>query len=59
MHMTTKTMHISILESLVHSVKERVKEGQYGNFSEYVRPLIREDLKRQAEVHRPIFDFIG
>ena len=43
------TMNISLSESLKEYVQERVAEGDYSNASDYVRALVREDKKRQAE----------
>jgi antitoxin ParD1/3/4 len=49
MDMTTKTMHISLPESLIESAKAQVDEGKFSNVSDYVRSLIREDLRRREE----------
>jgi antitoxin ParD1/3/4 len=47
--MPTATMNISLPEELKDYVRERVAEESYSNPSDYVRALIREDQKRQAE----------
>jgi antitoxin ParD1/3/4 len=47
--MSTTTLHISLPDSLKRYVKERVTEEHYSNPSDYIRALIREDQKRQAE----------
>jgi antitoxin ParD1/3/4 len=49
MQMTTKTMHVSLPESLIESAKTQVSEGKFSNLSDYVRSLIREDLRRREE----------
>jgi antitoxin ParD1/3/4 len=49
MNTNTKTMHISLPESLIDSAKEQAEEGQYGNVSEYMRYLIRESVRMRAE----------
>lgn len=47
--MSTTSMNISLPEALKEYVKERVAEEHYSNPSDYIRALIREDQKRQAE----------
>ncbi len=47
--MTTKTIHISLPESLIESAKVQAEEGKFSNLSDYVRSLIREDLRRREE----------
>ena len=47
--MTTKTIHISLPESLKEYVDERVNEEHYATLSDYIRALVREDQKRRAE----------
>lgn len=42
-------MNISLPEALKEYVKERVAEEHYSNPSDYIRALIRDDQKRQAE----------
>jgi antitoxin ParD1/3/4 len=49
MNMSTKTMHISLPESLIESAKVQAEEGQFSNVSDYVRSLLREDLRRRDE----------
>jgi antitoxin ParD1/3/4 len=49
MDMNTKTMHISLPESLIESAKVQAEEGKFSNMSDYVRSLIREDLRRREE----------
>jgi antitoxin ParD1/3/4 len=49
MDMNTKTMHISLPESLIKSAKSQAEEGKFSNVSDYVRSLIREDLRRRDE----------
>ena len=49
MDMNTKTMHISLPESLIESAKAQADEGKFSNLSDYVRSLIREDLRRREE----------
>jgi antitoxin ParD1/3/4 len=43
------TMNISLPDSMRAFVEERVTEGGYSTASEYLRELIRADLKRRAE----------
>ena len=45
----TTTMNISLPETLKKYVRERVKEGNFSNPSDFVRTLIRGDQERQAE----------
>ena len=47
--MTNVTMNVSLPEELKKHVKERVAEGHYSTPSDYVRELIREDLKRRSQ----------
>jgi antitoxin ParD1/3/4 len=47
--MANTSMNVSLPEALKDYVQERVAEGTYSNPSDYVRALIREDMKRQAE----------
>jgi antitoxin ParD1/3/4 len=42
-------MHISLPESLIESAKIQAEEGQYGNVSDYVRSLIRKDVRQREE----------
>jgi antitoxin ParD1/3/4 len=43
------TMNIALPEAMKQFVQERVSEGGYSSVSEYIRELIRADLKRKAE----------
>ena len=43
----TSTMNIALPEPLRAYVADRVRAGQYGNTSEYVRELIRKDQQEQ------------
>ena len=50
--MATETLHISLPDNLKRYVEARVSEGGYGNTSEYIRELIRQDRderKRQVQ----------
>ena len=47
--MTTKTMNISLPETMKIFVEERIETDGYGTVSEYVRDLIREDQKKREE----------
>ncbi len=47
------TMNVSLPDLMKEWVDERVKSGQYGNASEYVRDLIRED-QRDEELRRQL-----
>jgi antitoxin ParD1/3/4 len=50
--MPTETMNISLPDTLKRYVEQRVTEGGYGNTSEYIRELIRQDRdlrKAQAQ----------
>ena len=49
MSMITKTIHISLPESLKEYMDERVNEEHYSTLSDYIRALVREDQKRYAE----------
>jgi antitoxin ParD1/3/4 len=42
-------MNISLSDRLKEFVAEQVRSGRYSSVSEYVRELIREDEKRQAQ----------
>ena len=46
---TTTTMNVSLSETLRDYVNERVGEGIYSNTSDYIRALIRVDMKRRAD----------
>ena len=56
--MPTATMNISLPEELKRYVQERVAEGSYGNPSEFMRALIREEQRRHAgeKLERELFD---
>ena len=41
-------MNVSLPETLKEYVQERVAEGIYSNPSDYVRALIRSDMKRRG-----------
>jgi antitoxin ParD1/3/4 len=47
--MKIETMNISLPSLLKASVQQLVERGGYGNASEYMRELIRDDLKRRAK----------
>lgn len=47
--MATKTMNISLPDSLKGFVEERLNSDGYGTISEYIRELIRADQKRREE----------
>jgi len=49
--MPTETMNVALPDSMRAYVAQRVESGQYGNTSEYVRDLIRQD-QRVQEVKR-------
>lgn len=46
---TMSTMNISLPEPMRNWVEEQVKAGSFGNVSEYIRSLIREDQKHRAQ----------
>lgn len=43
------TMNISLPEPMRNWVEEQVKAGSFGNASEYIRSLIREDQRHRAQ----------
>lgn len=47
--MPNTSMNVSLPEMLKDYVQERVAEGTYSTPSDYVRALIRDDMKRRAE----------
>ena len=47
--MANTSMNVSLPETLKDYVQERVAEGTFSNPSDYVRALIREDMKRREE----------
>jgi len=46
--MSRNTMSFALPEALRAYVDQRVRSGQYGNTSEYLRELIRGDQEEQA-----------
>jgi len=47
--MSTTTMSFALPEALRSYIDQRVRSGQYGNTSEYLRELIRRDQEDQAK----------
>lgn len=47
--MSSNTMSFALPEALREYVDQRVRSGQYGNTSEYLRELIRRDQEEQAK----------
>lgn len=47
--MSSNTMSFALPEALRSYVDQRVRSGQYGNTSEYLRELIRRDQDDQAK----------
>jgi antitoxin ParD1/3/4 len=47
--MNNTTLHISLPEPLVESAKERAQNEKFGNMSDYVRSLIRDDVRKMEE----------
>jgi antitoxin ParD1/3/4 len=47
--MNNTTLHISLPEPLVESAKERAENERFGTLSDYVRSLIRDDLRQMEE----------
>ncbi|MFG6449687.1 type II toxin-antitoxin system ParD family antitoxin [Roseateles sp. BYS180W] len=47
--MSTNTMSFALPQALRDYVDHRVRSGQYGNTSEYLRELIRRDQEEQAK----------
>lgn len=43
------SVNISMPEAMRRSMDERMAAGQFGNVSEYIRHLVREDLSRASE----------
>jgi antitoxin ParD1/3/4 len=43
----TETMNISLPDALKRYVEQRVADGGYGNTSEYIRELIRQDREER------------
>lgn len=48
--MSGNTMSFALPETLRAYIDERVRTGEYGNTSEYLRDLIRRDQQEQAGV---------
>ena len=46
--MSNTSMNVSLPETLKEYVQERVAEGIYSNPSDFVRALIRADMKRRG-----------
>ena len=46
--MSRNTMSFALPESMREYIDERVRDGSYGNTSEYLRDLIRRDQQEQA-----------
>ena len=46
--MSRNTMSFALPESLRDYIDARVRDGSYGNTSEYLRELIRRDQEQQA-----------
>jgi antitoxin ParD1/3/4 len=49
MNAATKTIHISLPPSLLDSAKVQAEEGQFSNMSDYIRTLIRDDVRRAEQ----------
>ena len=45
------TMNVSLTGKLKDHVQERVADGSYTSVSDYVRDLIRVDMKRKSQEH--------
>jgi antitoxin ParD1/3/4 len=48
--MSRNTMSFALPESMREYIDHRVRDGSYGNTSEYLRDLIRRDQHEQAAV---------
>ena len=46
--MSRNTMSFALPESMREYIDERVRDGNYGNTSEYLRDLIRRDQQQRA-----------
>ena len=44
-------MSFALPEALREYIDQRVRDGSYGNTSEYLRELIRRDQREQAALH--------
>ena len=53
--MATETMNISLPEQLRGFVDAQVNGGSYGSASEFVRELIRNEQRRQAQSSLALF----
>ena len=53
--MATETMNISLPEQLRGFVDSQVNGGSYGSASEFVRELIRNEQRRQAQASLAMF----
>jgi antitoxin ParD1/3/4 len=49
MKTNAKTKQISLPESLIDSAMEHAEEGEFDNASDYVRSLIRTDVRQREE----------
>lgn len=49
MNTKTATMSVSLPKEMKEHIKRRVKEEHYGTPSDYVRSLVREDIKQQEK----------
>jgi len=47
--MNTTSMNISLTSSLKTEVENRILEGKFSNFSDYIRHLIRQDIRNRKE----------
>jgi antitoxin ParD1/3/4 len=47
--MSINTMSFALPEAMRSYIDQRVRSGQYGNTSEYLRELIRRDQEEQAK----------
>ena len=48
--MSGNTMSFALPETMRSYIDERVRSGQYGNTSEYIRDLVRRDQEEQARL---------
>lgn len=48
--MSRTTMSFALPESMRAYIDERVRQGAYGNTSEYIRELVRRDQAEQASL---------
>jgi antitoxin ParD1/3/4 len=47
--MDTTTMNVSLPEAMKEYIEAKVAAGGYSTASEYIRELVRQDQKREAE----------